>query len=80
MSKPVPVTAESNDGSVEVRLPAGALTLKLEANEGSVEVPPALGSPEKIGGATTRFAAEVAGGGPLVSVIASRTSVIVKAP
>ena len=79
MSKPVPVTAESTDGSVEVRLPAGALTLKLEANEGSVEVPQALGSPEKNGTKTT-LETKVAGGGPLVSVIGSRTSITVKAP
>jgi hypothetical protein len=79
LATPAPVTADSSDGAVELRLPRGGVTLKISVEEGSLVVPPGL--PEAVRtGSTSTLEAKVDGGGPLLSLSGSRAAVTVKAP
>jgi hypothetical protein len=80
MRRPVPVTAESTDGAIELRIPSGGgITLNVRAEDGSVVVPDGMPVPKRDGTRTT-LETKVAGGGPLVSLTGSRASITIKMP
>jgi hypothetical protein len=79
MAAAVPVTVESTEGAIDVLLPPGGVTLKAEADEGSVQAPPELPAPTRTGLKTT-LEAEVRGGGPLVSLTGTRAAITVRTP
>lgn len=78
-AKPVAFTAEASDGSVDLRLPDGGLALKIEAQEGSVQVPDGLPAATRSDVKTT-LETSWRGGGPLLTLSATRTTVTLKAP
>jgi hypothetical protein len=79
MAAPVPVTAESTDGAVELQLPKGGVTLTIRAEEGSLVLPPDLPAPTRDGPIST-LETKVAGGGPLVSLTGSRAAITIRKP
>jgi DUF4097 and DUF4098 domain-containing protein YvlB len=79
MDTAVPVTIDATEGSVDLRLPPAGVTVKVQSEEGSVQLSPGLPEPTR-DGVRASLEAKVRGGGPLVLVTGTRTAITVKAP
>ncbi len=73
------VTAEVSEAPFEFTLPPAGVALDVEAIDGAIDAPTALGAVEK-DGTTQRLKATVKGGGVPVRLRGTRTTVVVRTP